>query len=366
MVLSAVCLFLSKNGKVGFVGCDKYLALFLIFVFFIDTTYAVYFGRLDFVKSILFYLYNMLCVYVMRGIGEYGRLGLRRVFECNIMIQMIIYLLGIGRWHPEMRYMGTYNDPNQFGYAIFTSYCMVYCLCIKEKKRINWFYFLITAFLVYKSYSVGVMVAMVLMIVLGQYFRFATVKAENIKIYTVYLTVLTTAGAALSGVLAAWMWMPGTIIQYKVIERIHDKFAGGGSLLRNYLWDRNMLAVLDYPLYFLYGSGEGYTERFQNASNSPMNGGELHSVWVGVAYYYGIMALIVLCIWIYQNIKHSERQLVPMYIALFAEAFMLLNQRQPVFWALIVMGCYIRKGQHKRKKHTGSTKKLVSKNAIKP
>ena len=340
---------MSRDGRVKLMHCDKWLVLFLAMLLFVDVNYAVYFGRMDFVKSALFYLYNVLCVCILRGIGERGRRGLLQVFRCNILVQMGIYLLDMGRWHPEMRYMGTYNDPNQFGYAIFTSYCMVYCLSIKERKWTDWFCFLSALFLIYKSYSVAVLVAIVLLVVLEQYFLLRNGRSGNRRFYAVYLAAITSMGAALVCWMIAAVASPQMAMQNKMIERLQGKLQGDGSLLRSFLWDRNMLAVLDAPSYFLYGSGEGYTERFQNIGNSVLNGGEFHSVWVAVAYYYGIVGLIILCIWIYLNIKHADRRLIPMYIALFVAGLFLATQRQPVFWSLIAMGYYVGHGSRKGK-----------------
>ena len=54
-------------------------------------------------------------------------------------------------------------------------------------------------------------------------------------------------------------------------------------------------------------------------------------------FYYGIVPFFILMYWVYLNLKGLKlKQYIP-YIAILIESFTLLNQRQLLFWWMILM-----------------------------
>ena len=87
-----------------------------------------------------------------------------------------------------------------------------------------------------------------------------------------------------------------------------------------------------YPQYILYGSGEGEYTRFTKTYHQD----EIHATLPSILFYYGIIPTLILLSWVYSKIKKASiKTLIPL-ISIFMESFTLLNQRQVLFWILIL------------------------------
>ena len=113
--------------------------------------------------------------------------------------------------------------------------------------------------------------------------------------------------------------------------RISDKLSGNKSALQSFIDDRALNVAQEHPEYFLFGYGEGFS--FPRYGHSE----ELHSTWISLCYYYGVLPFSILLIWIYSNLRHIKLEVVPVYCAIFLEAFTLANHRQASFWMIILL-----------------------------
>ena len=119
--------------------------------------------------------------------------------------------------------------------------------------------------------------------------------------------------------------------------------AGG---LEEILADRGIDKLWMNPFSLLYGAGDGAFNRY--AGNDYMQA-EMHCILLGLWYCYGIIPFVVLCIWIYKNIKQLPLEAYVVYLALLAESMFLVNYRQPFFWMLLELGWIWREGKALKK-----------------
>ena len=84
----------------------------------------------------------------------------------------------------------------------------------------------------------------------------------------------------------------------------------------------------------LYGAGQGDFYRFDKA----ISANEIHSSFPGMLFYYGIIPFAILLYWVFRNFSAGRNNpyVLLCYLAYFAETFTLTNQRQPLFWMIIV------------------------------
>lgn len=322
---------------------DKPLLAFVVAVACINTIYAFVYQNADFVKPIFYFIFNFMCVYVTRIFWEDSsfRSKWNTVLKFNLLLQLVIYLLDMGRWYSRTRYMGTYNDPNQLAFGLLSTYCLIYCLNRKQHTKHQWIYFLITLFLIFETSSVGMFFGVSLIFVFEQYFRLAKIESNNKRIfYTAYLVILTVA-LIYAG--SYFLLIVNGVVKTDInlFQRVANKFSDGNifsaSAFEDFIEDRGLQAFFEAPYRMLYGSGEGYFNRF-NITNH-----ELHSTWISTLYYYGIIPFCFLLVWIKNNLKKIDWYILPVYICIFAEAFTLINHRQPSFWALIVLGSFLKR-----------------------
>ena len=113
--------------------------------------------------------------------------------------------------------------------------------------------------------------------------------------------------------------------------RLSNKLSGNKSVLQSFIDDRALNVAQEHPEYFLFGYGEGF--QFPRYGHSE----EMHSTWISLCYYYGIIPFCILIAWIYSNVRHIKLEAVPIYCAIFLEAFTLVNHRQASFWMIILL-----------------------------
>lgn len=316
---------------------DTPLFYFVIAVAGINSIYSAVYQDISFVKPILYFIFNFICVYVTRIFMDdpefTGRFN--RILKFNLILQLCIFLLGLGRWYSASRYMGTYNDPNQLGFAVLSTYCMIYCLNRKQPTKHQWIFFLIALFLIYETSSVGMFFGIALLFVFEQYFRLAKIESNNKKVW--YIAYLVVVSGVLTYICGYFLLVITGVLDTDIyiLQRIAWKITGG-SFIDSFINDRNLSAVFDESHRVLYGGGEGVFSRFVGTGN------ELHSTWLGILYYYGIFPTLLVLNWIKNNLKKVDLYIWPVYICIFAEAFTLINHRQPSFWVLILLGSFLK------------------------
>ena len=305
---------------------DYSFLLFLMFVIVINLTYGLIYSSFSFVWSILYYIFSFIVIISFRHYLEEGnyRKGLILVCKINIIVQLVLYVTKIGKyWLGTYRYMGSYTDPNQMGFAIFSTLAILFLLDSKDK----YIFGILSAFLIYKTASGGMFIALVILVSFDLFVSITSSLSSPRKMLygfglIIFVTILLIIGKRLD-------------INVSVF-RLDEKMNREGTMIYNFLKDRLLLIVVEQPQFFLIGYGEGpLVSRFGRV-------GELHSTWISLAYNYGIVPFLILINWIRKNIKGIQFKYVPVYIALFVEALTLVNHRQPSFWMIIMLGTLLR------------------------
>ena len=130
-----------------------------------------------------------------------------------------------------------------------------------------------------------------------------------------------------------------TISNSFLIERVSqkiDRIDGDSDV--SIIEERGIDKILNEPHKILYGAGEGMYSRFKGKFEN-----EIHSTFPSILFYYGIIPFFIFVAWIYQKLKNLPFHILCVYIALFIESFFLLNQRQALFFAIIVLGSFCSK-----------------------
>ena len=106
------------------------------------------------------------------------------------------------------------------------------------------------------------------------------------------------------------------------------------------LQERGYDKIIKYPYKMILGAGHGYNERYKTYHT-----GEIHATFPSILFYYGIVPFIILILWIWENIKYVPKNIMIVYFSLLVESMTLLNQRQILFWVLIMLGSLYKTGE---------------------
>lgn len=340
----------------------KPLVLFVLFTLLINTIYFFIYNTKDFCISSLQYIFILIGIYTFYNVLDCDRFlsNINKILKLNIVIQLVICLLGYGRYYTPTRYMGTFNDPNQFAFYIFLTYMITIIINKIEGKKHKYhgILLLIVAFLIIKSASTGSAMGFAIYVLLSVLANF-----KHVIIYLKkYKTILFVLNIGLIVILIFFCLLYNTDEKFKskidekvnnfassaIVERIVEKIImtkdnnKGISLIE----DRCIDKIIYYPEYLLFGAGQGYYNRFKLAKFAK---NEIHSTLLGILFYYGIIPFTFLMYWLWINLKNLKfKECIP-YIAILFESFILNNQRQLLLWFMIILACRFVNGKGEKK-----------------
>lgn len=340
LALGFIILLLMRSKRkevIRAIAVNKEFIIFTVLTFAVNLIYFVWYLKFKFILSSLYFLFNSFAIILFSFAFENNNVikNIDKIFKINLIIQLMLCLLNLGRDYDPTRYMGTFNDPNQFGYYVLMSYMFIYLISIKLKnKKWNFLFLIISVFLIIKSASTGMLLAICIFII----FDIFNIIKKLIKEKNGYIKIISIALILLVGCFIIIKTGVIDISNIPIFMRVNDKLSrintdDDVSLIEERGYDR----FIYYPQYILYGSGEGEYTRFTKTYHQ----GEIHATFPSILFYYGIMPFCVLIIWVYKKLKGSSMNVLVSYIAIFAESFTLLNQRQVIFWILILFASYI-------------------------
>ncbi len=323
---------------------DILLYLFLGFVIVINSIYGILNQNREFFKYSLFWLYNVCAIWTFRELCNlFGAKFLRQlnyIVKLNIITQLLVYLSGHGRLFHEywgaLRYMGTFNDPNQLAFFLFLMILLAYLYSCTAKDKTFPVFYLLTVPVLLATKSTGILLGFLSFTSLAiLYVLYRTVTHYHIS-KKLWGTAMILAAIFL-GIFLIKIWPADNFdvknLDYTMTSRIQEKLwkiSHGG--LTGLILDRGMEKLVLYPQYLLFGAGEGVFARFTLASQV----NEIHCCLFSVLFCYGILPACLLLKWIWNNIKGCPKAALCAVAGLLIESFFLINYRQPMFWIILI------------------------------
>jgi len=309
---------LIKNQRL-FAKMDTSLVLFIACVFLINTLYFILYNRSSiFMRSTIFYLFNLFLVIMFRELSQDRKFVKTLFYLCriNLIAQVIFYITGIGG-NGGPRYVGTLNNPNQFAFFVFASFLVMYVISVSGKYsvKIRIIDYGMVLYLVILSASMGVLIGVTTLIVATLVF---TIPKRKLP--------LIVSSLALGALLVFFLFDIDTDELF-VTTRIEGR---ADATAVTFFEDRSLERVYLYPQYLLFGSGEGAHQRFGART-------EMHSTWLSVVFYYGIIPFLILLTWMKGNLKNMDIKYLPVIIAIIVDSVGRITQRQPFIWAILIL-----------------------------
>ena len=423
---------------------DIPLYLFLVCVAVINGVYAYKLGSNEYIKYTLYWAYNILAIWTYRKLSEREAVIVLRTSHCtavagtetetetrtsvntgidvniskkisekadqktgtiisfgqlvclaleaDIFIQFVIMLGGYGRIFTEywdegaIRYMGTFNDPNQLAFFMFVSLllifsikagnCAEYCIwadmCISLcRKNTNDAGILNSAdtvdkanktntantsaisriatkahlplaftaaiFIIIRTKSTGIMLGLVIFAgllvccALFNLFRRGSISRRQL--------IFIIAAVIAAGTAFLYFIMPPAdfnvqTAEYNLFTRIQEKLwklSDGGII--GFFIDRGADRIVTFPKFMLFGAGEGDFARFVTLDGKV---NELHSSLLSILFCYGMVPTAFICKWCIDALKRKNMWQLCAAAALIIESLTLINYRQPLFWFLLM------------------------------
>lgn len=358
-VLSFVAWLLYNRGNIHIDGYNLLFAAFIGYTYLINIIYMLVLSDVSYLISSIYYTYNF---FVILAFSDFKKnkvflKSLLWVSVANLFIQLAMLMMGMGSyfWN-NYRFMGSFNDPNQFSFSMFTSFLIVFVLSqylynqfMRSYSIIALGTLLLSLYFIVQGSSTGmllglaVFMAMLVLSILNLEKAPAFVFLKFIGILLVIIIIIFVAMVGFSGPDLDASPNSNSFLVKRLIGKFNIIENGG---IAGLLKDRGMDKTINYPYYLIFGAGEGnYINRFPGTTNH-----EVHSTLPGILFAYGLIPFILLCVWIWHHLRDMNMMLVPVYIALLIESLTLANQRQPAFWIIIMLGSlsYVDRSDHRR------------------
>ncbi|MBY5005162.1 hypothetical protein K6V33_02720 [Streptococcus suis] len=345
LALSAVAYIVENRLQLYYKSIDKAYLFFYFFVVVINLIYfSIYYGDtpvLSFILPILYYLYNLLVIILCRYFfkKKEGLLRLRTVVRLSLYIQLILYFVAPSFLvdTSEVRYTGTFNDPNQLGFFLLSSIYVIVVINRKLKQRERLIDHICAMILLFATSSTGILLGFAsLYFFYLLFFEDMTSLLNKVLLFIfgglVAVLLLQIVGTTfISGFEDSFLYKR---LMTKIDKGLTNSSNNSGSYGElTLIQERGIDRVLLYPQYILFGAGEGYYKRFVLSAIQL----EIHSTFLGMLFYYGIIPFSSLLYWIWGNIRKSGQLIWIVFLPLIIESFTLANQRQPYFWILFVL-----------------------------
>ena len=322
---------------------DLPFLMFILASMIINGIYYISSSDIRFNLSVLFMLYNGIAVLLLFRPSiscDYFLSTIRSSCKLVLITQLLLLATGIGKWaYLGTRYIGTFNDPNQYGFYVLSCFFCIYVISVIRRERMNIIWIFLVAAEILPSASTG-MIAMYLIFNVGFVVGLNTVENKQVNkkqtLAVVLFSVFVIIVVIFYKQILTFLGELNIFGVGRIVQRLTASSTVGGLGL-DFLEDRGLMRTIELPHYFIYGSGEGGWLRFKSIFNE---GYEIHSTVIGLAYYYGIIPYCLLVRWVYSNVKKLVTSVIFVYIALFLEALTLINHRQPIFWFLIVLASH--------------------------
>ena len=322
---------------------NKLFYIFLVFAIMINGFYHKVVPDPRFIFSSLYLVYMGVVVYSYdSGINKGLIDKIRYILYGNLIIQFLIYSSGLGRLYYELweegatRYMGTFTDPNQFGFYIFIVLLFAY---LTKHEKMDTYLFPITSvmgiFLIIQSKSLAAFLGLAVLYTLV-FLRFIGKKFRVNKVILCVMLILTTAGVVYYFIPTSDFRIEN--VEYTTVNRIRYKiyniiYADG---IKDILRERAAEKIINYPEYFIYGAGEGNYERYYP---EPVN--EIHSSFINLFFSYGLIPFAILMGWFKKRLKGLNAVSLVCFITILIESMFLVNYRQALFWVLWITLFYL-------------------------
>jgi hypothetical protein len=219
---------------------------------------------------------------------------------------------------------------------------------VHSQKKSFWLFFAVYLFLLIHSKSTGMLLGTAVFCAVNVIVA-TIVFCKNRNILWFGGLMLTIAVLLL--LLGLWMIWPAqdfdlSQTNYSIIARIQQKiwmFSKGN--IADFLYDRKLERLVQYPKYLLYGAGEGAFERFPlgdfiNKISPDVfdveRAIEIHCSLLSVCFCYGVVAVFLLLVWLLKNCRYINCWQLAAILAIGVESFTLMNCRQPFFWFIFV------------------------------
>lgn len=308
-----------------------------IWIFLVSSIWLIIYPQGSFFKPPLFFAFNLLVMLAIVNLF-YQLDNPKKFFALAVQYALLIsglgavfsiFFPGVFLASESLRITGFFNNPNQLA---FFNLCMLAALIVLRNGHLRIVPLELAAV---ASGIFGILVASSLGALAGLIAIFIAVLLGSIRSVKGFIRFLSIVLLLLSSIYSFDSYHQGLIS-----DRLDTRFNRLATKVGQIESERKYDRILAFPEYWVFGAGEGLTERFPG-----YEGNEIHSSLGNLLFSYGALGLGLFMFLLWRAIRHA-----PFY-AWFALAGPMLYStthmglRSTAFWMLMafMLVCYVKR-----------------------
>lgn len=300
------------------IGESRNLIIFVVYATFINIFFTFLIGDLSYIVSTIYWIFNLILFLVLVNLNI---LNIKKLFHylkfiipLSLIINIIIWAVGAGRYDFNPRYNGYFNDPNQMAFWVLCS-CAIGLILFNNLKlkiiiySLSFFLILLT---MSRSATIGFLI-----LTLGLVFQHKS--RLDLKIIFSLISLLIAIASFF------------ILLHFGFLDNIVTRFSEGIDSSDQQASDRGFTNLIDYPQYLLFGAGQGAYYLFSSSNH------EIHSTWFAVLFYYGVIGFFLFVSFLYNIFKRLDFAEKIIFLGPMFYGFFTYNARTLAFWFLVAV-----------------------------
>lgn len=316
IVFSFIIFFIFHN-KVK-INDSKPLIYFVVYVIFINIYYTLIISDLSYIVSTIYWIFNLILFLVLVNLNI---LSIKKLFHylkfiipLSLIINIMIWAVGAGRYDFSPRYNGYFNDPNQMAFWVLCS-CAIGLILFNNLKfkiivySLSFFLILLT---MSRSATLGFLI-----LTLGLIFQH-----KSRLDFKIIFSLISLLVAIVSFFI---------LLKFGFLDNIVTRFSEGIQQNDDQVSSRGFDILINFPEYLLFGAGQGAYYLYSDTGN------EIHSTWFGILFYYGIIGFFLFLSFLFNIFKKLDFAEKIIFLGPIFYGFFTYNARTLLFWFLVII-----------------------------
>lgn len=306
-LLAFILFFKVSNFKIIINESTYLLLIFFSYTLFVNSLYYIFKYDFTFLISICYWLFNVILFIYLINLKNIDFNLLKKTILVSFFLILVFWFVGLGGYSSYPRYNGFFNDPNQMAFWVLASTS----LYLLKRGEYDYIVLVISLFIIILTMSRSAMLGFAF-ILLGYFLDSKLKTSDIIKLFFVFLFVL------LIGIF--FFSSENGIIFF---DRLASTDMDEQSDVRGFN------AISMYPQYIFFGAGQGDYFRYS------ATGLEIHSNWIGILFYYGIVGLSLFLLFIFNIFNRLTLSQKLLFSAPMVYGMFTYSARTLIFWILL-------------------------------
>jgi len=299
----------------------KYLFLFVIYTFIVNTIWMLIIGDILIIKNSIFYLYSFfLMLVIFNRLKDVSFLEITfKALSITLIVQALLF--------PFIKSQGVrtqmfFNNPNQLA---LWGLCLLVIL------------YVLTRLLNTKSsYTIMLLVLCTFFILISA----SRAALGGAIIFWVFFIIKSRKNLIIFGVASVIAFIivdfnfDLDLKNFAALEYNFDRFSNNTISGKQSIGTRGFQRIGENPQYLLFGAGEGAYERFNESI-------ELHSIFASILFSYGIFGLLLYLGAFKLLVVKLSREIMAVILPIILFATVHMTLRIPLFWITLLFVIYL-------------------------